>query len=224
LERQLGFKISDFITTNFHKNIFATYSGIDYTSYSKYSVPKICLVFGMKEKNINNIISAIQKSIKIRPLKETYRENDIFIFNKYGARIALDDTDDKYGASTALDDTAPNRFNSDEFLFSFIDDYMFVSMSERSIKELIDTYLTRREKVTEEITTPNFELNVAPFLDDYYKFIMRYAGMTSSFNQNEAETKIKPFFDILKDFNSIKYTNKEEDYSYKADVDFIMEK
>jgi len=210
LERQLGFKINDFINNNFYKNIFATYSGIDYISYSKYSIPKICLVFGMKEKNVNNIISIIQKSIKIKPIKETYNKNDIYIFNKNGTRITLDETD-------------PNKFNHDEFLFSFIDNYMFVSMSEKSIKELIDTYLNKKEKIS-ETTIPNFELNVAAFLDDYYKFIIRYAGITSSFNQNEVEVKIKPFFDILKDFNSIKYTNKEENYSYKADLNIIMEK
>jgi hypothetical protein len=100
---------------------------------------------------------------------------------------------------------------------------MFVSMSEKSIKELIDTYLNKKNNTTEEITTSNFELSVAPFLDDYYKFVTRYAGMTSSFNQNEVESRIKPFFDILKDFNSIKYTNKEENYFYKADFDIIME-
>jgi hypothetical protein len=211
LEKQLGFKINDFITNNFYKNVFVAYTGIDYISYSKYSIPKICLVFGMKEKNINNIISTIQKSIKIKPIKETYKKNDIYIFNKNGARIALDETD-------------PNKFNYDEFLFSFIDNYMFVSMSEKSIKELIDTYLNKRENVTEEKIIPNFELDVTTFLDDYYKFTMRYASMISSFNQGEVETKIKPFFDILKDFKSIRYTNKEENYSYKADFDIMMER
>ena len=210
LEKHLGFKVGDFIGDNFYKNIFVSYSGIDYTSYSKYSIPKICFVFKMKEKNITSIVSTIQKSIKIKPIKETYKQNDVFIFNKNGTRTTLDVTD-------------PNKFNYDEFLFCFIDGYMFVSMSEKSIKELVDTYLNQKEKITEETAKPNFELNIAPFLDDYYKFMERYAGMASSFNKSEVENKIKPFFDILKNFNSIKYTNKEENYYYKADFDIIME-
>ena len=67
-----------------------------------------------------------------------------------------------------------------------------------------------------------FEIKAEKFLDEYYKYVAKYSGKSSSFNQFEVERKIKPLFNVLKQLKSLEYKSKNENYNYSADLQFIM--
>ena len=85
-------------------------------------------------------------------------------------------------------------------IYAVIENYILFGLDEEAIKDVINTYNNKKADNSALMDDQNsfsiLNITVDKFIDDYYKYVAKYSGRSSSFNQFEAERKIKPFFDV----------------------------
>jgi hypothetical protein len=198
------------IISNLSPVMFWSINGIDYNQNELDNKTSLAFCFGFRllnsglSGNVQNSMFNLFKTVfKKEIINKNYQGYDIYSSNP----VSLNNI------------TNQEMENSVAPSFAVVDGNLLITINRKILMEMIDSYKSGSSIDKSGINTEysdNYFLNMNNFSNSYYKYLSKYSGSAKSFNQFEVEEKIKPFFEVLKLMNNLKYTGKTTDYHYSG--------